>query len=134
MKCRFEAAADAPGKPRPGDSAYRCIACDFRLWSLQPAHRIPRACRAAVPGRAPTGPPGPIVPPITRLLRAIDEMVSNGIATRPQEEIGQCLAKCQKCRRWTDPGCARFTATKCKTLLDFLNFLTQAQNHCPQWD
>jgi len=44
---------------------------------------------------------------LAQLLRALDEWLSNGLATRPAGEIGRLLALCQACRDFRGDRCDR---------------------------
>jgi len=67
-----------------------------------------------------------------RLLRAIEELVSNGLTSRPWSEIGRLLARCQTCSRFTAAaGCTAFDGEDGRPAL--LDVLTDNARWCPHW-
>ena len=59
-----------------------------------------------------------------RLVRAIDELVSNGLVSREWSEIGRLLVYCQSCNRFTGSGCRSDRP-------DLLDMLTDRGRWCP---
>jgi len=66
-----------------------------------------------------------------RLVRAIDELVSNGLATREWSEIGRVLVYCQSCARFTGSSCRAFDGRGDRP--DLLDMLTDRGRWCPHW-
>jgi len=66
-----------------------------------------------------------------RLVRATDELVSNGLATREFAEIGRVLVYCQWCNRFTSSGCCTFDGRSDRP--DLLDMLTDRGRWCPYW-
>lgn len=86
--------------------------------------------------KAESGNPNPptadrLPPTACRLVRAIDELVSNGLASREWSEIGWLLVYCQWCNRFTGSGCGAFDGGEDRT--DLLNMLTDCGRWCPDW-
>lgn len=73
-----------------------------------------------------------------RLLHAIDEAVSNGLATRSSGEIGRVLVVCQRCPEYRGDYCDEDqpdgkTCTR-RAAQVFLMRLTRARLVCDRWD
>jgi len=67
-----------------------------------------------------------------RLIRAIAEEVSNGLASRSWDDIGRLLARCQDCGKFTDAaGCTAFDGQDGRPSL--LDVLTDNARWCPHW-
>jgi len=70
-----------------------------------------------------------VTPQMQRVLNAIAELESNGLATRPWALAGLCLSLCQRCGEWTGDGCARISGGRAAVA----EALVDASWVCPQW-
>jgi len=68
-----------------------------------------------------------------RLLHAVEEMVSNGLATRSWEEIGRCLVVCQRCEHWRGDYCAEDATCPAKARQVYRMRLTRVRLTCDKW-
>lgn len=68
-----------------------------------------------------------------RLLNAIDDLVSNGEASRSAEDIGRCLAICQNCEAFHGDWCAEEIACPKAARKIFLKRLTRRGPGCDKW-
>lgn len=68
-----------------------------------------------------------------RLLHKIDEALDNGVATRSSEEIGRCLAVCQRCDCWVDERCGEDDMCVKKARQVFFMRLTLVTLGCDKW-
>jgi len=67
-----------------------------------------------------------------RLIHALSEMASNGLASRCMQEMGRLLARCQDCTRFTAAaGCTAFDGEAGRPNL--LDVLTDNTRWCPHW-
>lgn len=64
-----------------------------------------------------------------RLLNAIEELEVNGVATRHWDDVGRCLAVCQRCPRWEGAGCSDVSIDAD----EFAAFLADARRRCERW-
>ena len=67
---------------------------------------------------------------VNAILCAIDELESNGLATRPWAMAGLYLALCQKCERWAGTGCPDVSIEPGR----FAEFLVDGSRSCRRWD
>jgi len=63
------------------------------------------------------------------LLNAIDELESNGLATRPWVMVGLYLSLCQRCEYWGGAGCVWIDGGPGA----FASWLVDAENTCDRW-
>jgi hypothetical protein len=71
-----------------------------------------------------------VTPQMQRLLNAIAELESNGLATRPWALAGRNLSLCQRCEEWMGSGCLEVSLEPGK----FAEFLVNAKRSCPRWE
>ena len=64
-----------------------------------------------------------------RILNAIEELESNGLATRTWAVAGLCLGMCGECEEWTGSGCRENPMTPGK----FGELLCDAKFFCDRW-
>lgn len=62
------------------------------------------------------------------ILAAIEELESNGLATRPWAMAGLYLSLCQRCELWTGTGCPEVSEEPGK----FAEFLVSDRT-CDRW-
>jgi len=63
------------------------------------------------------------------ITRAIDELESNGLATRQWAMAGLYLGLCQRCSEWSGDGCRRLGLSGGK----FAEWLCDRGNWCEIW-
>jgi hypothetical protein len=63
------------------------------------------------------------------LVAAIEELESNGLATRSWAEAGRLLAICERCREWDRHGCHQVDVRPGP----FAVFLCDAGRRCERW-
>jgi len=63
------------------------------------------------------------------ITRAIEELESNGLATRPWAMAGLYLGLCQRCPEWSGDGCRRLGLSGGR----FGAWLCDARQWCDRW-
>jgi hypothetical protein len=63
------------------------------------------------------------------ITNAIDELESNGYATRSWAMAGLYLGYCERCPEWLGSGCRKITSDP----NHFAEFLTDARRWCDRW-
>lgn len=113
---RYSHISDCPLQENPHGS-WTCPHCG---WTYR--KEVRRNCPAAADSRIDKG---------VQLVRAINELVSNGLASRCWAEIGRMLARCQGCDLFTGSGCTTFDGRDDRP--DLLDVLTDRGRWCPRW-
>ncbi len=82
------------------------------------------------PSKPATNPPtGQAIVTQSPLLAAIEEIQSNGLASRCWAQAGLWLAICQRCPKWEGYGCRRVSVEPGA----FAEFLCDGGRSCDRW-